>query len=407
MPSVRRRILTVIAAAAALAALLVPATIASADEAGTRIVGGNPATDGEYPWAVALHSAGVSPVYGHFCGGSLVAANAVLTAAHCVVTGGGSTTPASSLQVSLDMVDLNTPGETLNVQQVTVHPDYLPLQNTPDIAILHLASDSAITPVQMASSADSAFYEPGDIATVMGWGATSQGGFGSDVLLEVDVPIVSDDDCNAANLLYGGIVAGDEICAGDLENGGIDSCQGDSGGPMIVNDTTNDLQVGVVSWGIGCAQIGFPGVYAEVPTYKTWIEDTILNPPEPEPLSIDVTVTGGLQYSAGGEATDGAVAITATPFGSIRGVLAYGNVDNNNGGTGYVNIRISGLAGLPIFFGSIVVNDAFEGHSTRTPVFFGSVAADGNGARGSASWFKFQGASLKTYRVSWSVSPGT
>jgi len=91
------------------------------------------------------------------------------------------------------------------------------------------------------------------------------GGSASDVLLKVDVPIVSKSECDSSYSGFGGIPP-NQICAG-LEEGGVDSCQGDSGGPLYMDGEI----FGVVSWGVGCAFPGYPGVYTEVSAYSDWI----------------------------------------------------------------------------------------------------------------------------------------
>ncbi len=111
-----------------------------------------------------------------------------------------------------------------------------------------------MTPTGLGSSSNVSLWGPGETATVKGWGTTSSDGDASNVLLEVDVPIVSDADCNAS--MAGPITAPLMMCAGDLENGGIDACQGDSGGSLAVPDPEGGwLTVGVVSTGAGCGDV--------------------------------------------------------------------------------------------------------------------------------------------------------
>jgi trypsin len=109
----------------------------------------------------------------------------------------------------------------------------------------------------------------GTATEVSGWGTTSAGGFASDVLLKVVVPIYDFADCNAAYSGFGGVPVG-QICAG-LDEGGVDSCQGDSGGPLYFAGNLH----GIVSWGNGCAYPGYPGVYTEAAAYSDWIAATI------------------------------------------------------------------------------------------------------------------------------------
>ena len=105
------------------------------------------------------------------------------------------------------------------------------------------------------------------MSLLTGWGATSEGGSVADTLQELDnLPIVSDASCSASIGSipgYSGSVTSDMLCAGG--EAGKDGCQGDSGGPLVVEDssTSQDTLVGVVSWGIGCARAGLPGIYAE------------------------------------------------------------------------------------------------------------------------------------------------
>ena len=224
------------------------------------IVGGVEATPGEFPWMVSLQSGS------HFCGASLIAPNWVLTAAHC--TEGES---ANNLQIVVGRHRLNaSDGQTVNVAQIINHPNYNTNTIDYDVALLRLASPvNNVTPIGLVSDAMTV-DDPNQTATISGWGATSQGGGGSNALLKVSVPIVSNTTCNQA---YNGQITDRMICAG-LSEGGKDSCQGDSGGPMMVRnaDNTGWLQAGVVSWGNGCALAGFYGVYARVSNLKNWID---------------------------------------------------------------------------------------------------------------------------------------
>jgi secreted trypsin-like serine protease len=97
----------------------------------------------------------------------------------------------------------------------------------------------------------------------MGWGATSENGGQQRYLRSASVPFVPDSACRRA---YGSqFVASDMICAGNLRDGGVDTCQGDSGGPMVNRDSAGGwVEVGIVSFGNGCARAGYPGVYTQV-----------------------------------------------------------------------------------------------------------------------------------------------
>merc|ERR1712096_210093 len=118
--------------------------------------------------------------------------------------------------------------------------------------------------------------EAGTDCVITGWGTLTEGGFGlPNVLHKVTVPVVSDEDCNAAYGAAGYAVEPSMICAG-LDEGGKDSCQGDSGGPFFSNESLETRELlGVVSWGIGCGRAGYPGVNTEVSYFVEWITETM------------------------------------------------------------------------------------------------------------------------------------
>ena len=197
---------------------------------------------------------------GHFCGGSLVRDDWIVTAAHCVQ--GES---PGDIKIKLGMHDLDgTSGyEVRYVDQIIIHPSYSGNSLNNDYALLHLTIPSNFEPIQLVTS-DSHDEEP-VMSTTMGWGATQSGGWGSDVLLEVDVPI--DDSCGSYS---NSDITNNMICAGD-GNGGEDSCQGDSGGPLIMTNSDGEYElIGIVSWGYGCAEAQYPGVYSKIHSRLSW-----------------------------------------------------------------------------------------------------------------------------------------
>ncbi len=236
-----------------------------------RIVGGVEVTDKDlYPWITALVQSRYEPVDGQFCGGSLIAPNWVLSAAHCLF---GDDDP-DDLYVVLGLLKLDEePTERIDVAEIIIHPNYNPTTSDFDIALLRLAKASQQTSIEMIPSGDpDGIATPGAMATIIGWGALAEGGGRSNKLMHVDAPIISNADANKS---YGGDVTENMIAAG-FQEGGKDACQGDSGGPFVVRDTNLNLVLaGATSWGIGCARPKFPGIYANLAVLGDWVRNAI------------------------------------------------------------------------------------------------------------------------------------
>lgn len=230
-----------------------------------RIVGGAPAQIKDYPFMTALSDKNG----GQFCGGSLVAKRWVLTAAHCVTN-----RSATRISVVMGRTNLNARnGEEIDVKRIISHPKYIPDSGeVPDIALLELARDARAEPIELVHVRTS-LDDPDTMATTIGWGRTSENGNSSKKLRQVSVPIMSNAACNRAYINANrNFSAALEICAG-YPTGGRDACQGDSGGPLIVDrgQGLSSLQVGVVSWGSGCARPDAPGVYARISRFVDWM----------------------------------------------------------------------------------------------------------------------------------------
>jgi len=245
-----------------------------------RIIGGAESNPDTYPWMVSLQSKGGE----HFCGASLISNQWILTAAHCV-----NEDKADNLQVVISEFDLKTKSQqevTRSISQISYHKDY---GDDNDIAILKLSSPVEKTPIALATPELMSSFNTGDTLRVMGWGNRSTSGEDfPNILHEVQVPLADHGTCKTNYQSESIDITDNMICAG-LADGGKDSCQGDSGGPLVFQKDNHWYQAGVVSFGVGCAQANFFGVYTNVANYLTWIEAT-KNGSSPDPVDPTVPV---------------------------------------------------------------------------------------------------------------------
>lgn len=235
----------------------------------SRIVGGTVATPNEFPWQVYLviNSSWT-------CGGSVIKPQYILTAAHCVTNDDGSLVAASQIRAYMGMHDKRY--VTANTQsrvgaQLFVHGLYDVETYDYDIAVVKLNTpltiNTYVKTIQLAKGSETNLFVAGNDVTVSGWGTTSYGGYTSNFLRKTTLDIIGRATCNRDNS-YAGSITSRMLCAA---RPGKDSCQGDSGGPLFLRNSGIYKQVGVVSWGNGCAAPAYPGVYTHLGVLRNWV----------------------------------------------------------------------------------------------------------------------------------------
>jgi trypsin len=310
------------------------------DDLTPRIVGGETVRDASaFPFLASLRRAPSGVAY---CGGSLIAPGWVLTAGHCIIEGA---VPDFVVLQDLDKSSVQSAEVRRAVKAAFVHPQYYSLQQSPqfDVALVQLEQNvTTVAPVPLlrARPAD------GTMLTVVGFGAhASQPGSDDEqfscgkckvpcsseefcawgttscastycfppppdvnLLQMVSVPVVSDQSCIRA--FGNSFVASQMMCAGYAE-GGKDSCQGDSGGPLL----RGSVQVGIVSWGVGCAEAGLPGVYSRPGVFEDWITAKV------GAFQAGVNGSSGVQFQdepvSPGGSTDRVIAIAMTFLAAV------------------------------------------------------------------------------------------
>ena len=262
-----------------IGAILLNSTLASAEESQvlTRVVNGTPVSNAEvYPWMVYVQSGN------YLCGGTLISEDTVLTAAHCV-----DGVSASSIFVTVGEYDLtiDTDGEERDITQVYVHNDYDDSTFQNDIALLRLKQNVETDNLaRLTLTQTETVIENESNTKVIGWGTTeayaptdydSVEHEISNTLLEATVPLRTDAVCTTSYEDHATKYDSSTMLCAGFDEGGTDACHGDSGGPLLYNDNGDWKQVGIVSWGYGCANANSPGVYTRLAVYDDWINNFI------------------------------------------------------------------------------------------------------------------------------------
>jgi trypsin len=230
----------------------------------SKIVGGTTAQLTAWPGTAYLEVQG-----GQFCGATLVADQWVITASHCIGVAGGRVGGIDNVVIGRQNTN-GAGGEVIPVAQVIKHEGFDDQTMNNDIALVKLSRASTQAKAHIVGSEEwKQLAKTGAPATVVGWGVTSEGGQQSPDLRQVGVSLVASAQCNTS---YQNSLTQNMVCAG-VQGGGKDACQGDSGGPLYMAVNNVPVQVGVVSFGQGCAQANFPGVYTRVANYIGWLTE--------------------------------------------------------------------------------------------------------------------------------------
>jgi len=238
--------------------------IGVADE---EIVGGINTTIDQNPWQIALTTNGAF----QFCGGSILNSRWVLTAQHCVAGGNAD----MRVVAGITQKNQQNTGQIRAIDAIATFPGFVDVDSGKDVALVHLTSpldlsgpNAKAIPLVTVAEANAGATNPGVVSRITGWGTLRSGGPSPNTLQTVDIPLISNAQAQSAYGPQGITITADQVGAAAP---GRDSCQGDSGGPLSVLVGGVRKLAGVVSWGFGCADPNFPGMYARVSSFQSYI----------------------------------------------------------------------------------------------------------------------------------------
>eukprot|EP00967_Tisochrysis_lutea_P126495 scaffold213983_cov31-Tisochrysis_lutea.AAC.2 len=274
----------------ALAALLgARASKSNTSIATPKIIGGQVVSPAfSFPFIVGIAEAGY---YCCQCGGSLIASEWVLTAAHCIESSGSYTALIYGHSSRMAEGYNNDCTEQIPVSQKICHTEYDAETNENDVCLLRLSyAPSCAGEMQdngqfaLLDTPNSGRANAGNVVTIAGWGLTVEEDSNSspDLMHYTTTTMVSRTQCSIDYVNANTAITQSMICAGE-SGGGKDTCQGDSGGPLFVKEGSSFVQIGVVSFGVGCGRADFPGVYASVAYFRSWINGVVASSPSPPP----------------------------------------------------------------------------------------------------------------------------
>ncbi|XP_024873562.1 trypsin 3A1-like isoform X1 [Temnothorax curvispinosus] len=239
----------------------------------TRIVGGNVTSVYDYPWLVSMSKKGT-----FYCAGSIISRKHILTAAHCLQ--GFDIRTIKLVLMDSDRSSVGSNAIVRRIKSAVIHENFHSYTFNNDIAIIEMDEPVSVNGIVRTACLpeDNVIDYTGAIATVVGWGRTGETKPVSDELRKVNLPILSQEECDQAGYAKNRITE-NMFCAGYIIHPegaveGRDACFGDSGGPLHVKGIYGQLEVvGIVSWGRGCGRPNFPGIFTKLTNYIGWLKD--------------------------------------------------------------------------------------------------------------------------------------